>query len=350
MKETYNAIDLFCGCGGVTSGLKDAGFTVLAGIDVDETILDTYKMNHPEVVIWNKDISKINPREILTMHKISPGSLDLLVGCPPCQGFSKIKKLNRNKSIKDKRKDLIYEFMRFIQILFPKTIMLENVPGLLDDYRMRNRFLPFIRKLGYYGVPQVFDAKDYGVPQRRKRLILIASRVGDIPYAQPGIFQIQTVRTAIGDMPLAGSSGDPLHDFPENRTEKVKKIISQIPVNGGSRNSISSDLRLKCHTHNPRAGFNDIYGRMKWDDVSPTITGGCTNPSKGRFLHPELDRAITLREAALLQSFSRDYKFSLKRGKDYASLMIGNAFPPKLVYAHAKEIFQALRLARSHNV
>jgi DNA (cytosine-5)-methyltransferase 1 len=143
----------------------------------------------------------------------------------------------------------------------------------------------------------------------------------------------RSVRDAIGHLPRPGSSGDPLHDVSEKRSEKVKRLIASIPKNGGSRRDLGRKRQLRCHTDCD--GFNDVYGRMAWDEVAPTITGGCVNPSKGRFLHPTQNRSITLREAALLQGFPADYYFSLERGKFAAAQMIGNAFPPPFVRPHA---------------
>lgn len=146
----------------------------------------------------------------------------------------------------------------------------------------------------------------------------------------------RTVRDYIACLPPPGESGDALHDFPENRSRGVLELIRRIPKDGGSRLSLPRDKQLECHRNTD--GFKDVYGRLAWNELAPTITSGCTNPSKGRFLHPEQDRALTLREAALLQSFSPKYKFSLSRGKGPASVLIGNALPPELIRRHAKHI------------
>jgi DNA (cytosine-5)-methyltransferase 1 len=140
------------------------------------------------------------------------------------------------------------------------------------------------------------------------------------------------VRQAIGALPPPGDSGDELHDLPEKRSEKVAQIIRAIPTNGGSRSALGSQ-QLECHKRID--GFKDVYGRMRWDDVAPTITGGCVNPSKGRFLHPDQNRTITLREALLLQGFPADYQISLARGKFAAAELIGNAIPPPMVASYA---------------
>ena len=151
---------------------------------------------------------------------------------------------------------------------------------------------------------------------------------------------IITVRKAIGGLNRAGASGDELHDLPERRAKRVLQLIREIPKNGGSRADLPAARQLKCHIR--QDGFHDIYGRMSWDDVAPTITSGCHNPSKGRFLHPDEDRAITLREAALLQSFPQTYRFPLSGGKEAIALMIGNALPPEFIRRHALEIRKAL--------
>lgn len=340
------AIDIFCGCGGTSRGLKDAGFRVIAGIEIDPLAVKTFRQNHYRVKVWPNDITKLYPKQILKHHKMNRGDLDLLAGCPPCQAFSNLKRLNGKRRVFDKPgKDLVLEYLRFVDGLLPKIIFIENVPRLLKDYRF-NGVKKKLSDLGYIGKPKIVDAAHYGLPQRRKRMIFIASRIGEIAYAEPNHRDnFKTVRDAIGELPKAGDSGDPLHDIPENRSEEVRLKISKIPKNGGSRMDLGTEDQLRCHRNFD--GFKDIYGRMAWEKVSPTITSGCVNPSKGRFLHPEEDRAITLREASILQSFPPDYYFCLEKGKYAAALMIGNAFPPELVRQHAINIYNRL-LSKDH--
>ncbi len=341
--KKLSAIDLFCGAGGLTTGLKAAGFSVLAGFELNETAAATYKLNHKSSTVFVGDLSKLDPKEVMDDLGLNKGELDLLAGCPPCQGFSTHKTRNRSSSVDDLRNDLVFEVLRYIKVFLPKTIMLENVPGLAKDQRM-SKLKAELKKLGYVindSTVKILDAADFGVPQRRKRMILQASLFGIIDEPKKTKAKT-TVKQSIGAMPLPGFSGDELHDLPVIRSKKVSEIIKNVPINGGSRSDLPVELWLPCHIKRP-GSYRDVYGRMSWDDVAPTITGGCTNPSKGRFIHPDQNRSITLREAALLQTFPENYRFSLARGKDYAALMIGNALPPLLIKAHAKKYIQHLK-------
>lgn len=333
------AIDLFCGCGGLTVGLKKAGFRVLGAVDVDPLSIETYKANHRSVKVWEMDIRKLDPTELFKKLHLKKGELDLLAGCPPCQGFSTMRTLNGAVIVEDPRNDLLLEFQRFVEALLPRAVMLENVPGLADDERF-TVFLKRMKTLGYIGEPTILNAADYGVPQRRRRLIYLGGLGVHIPFAVP-VTKRQTVRKSIGNLLKAGKSGDPVHDIPEQRTEKIRKLIKRIPKDGGSRTDLPSEEQLECHKK--CNGFKDVYGRMAWNDLAPTITSGCFNPSKGRFLHPEEDRAITMREAAILQGFPRRYRFPITGGKSALALMIGNALPPPFIAAHGKSIRQVLQ-------
>jgi len=331
---TFTAVDVFAGCGGLTTGLKKAGFCVKAAVELEASASSVFSLNHPEVLMFEKDVSQLDVTELFEMLKMKKGQLDLLAGCPPCQGFSSVRTLNGKKKITDDRNDLIFEFLRLAKGLFPKAIMLENVPGLAKDRRMET-FARSLRGLGYSVRFKVLNVADYAVPQRRMRVVLLAGRFGEIEFARPSSI-LKTVRNAIGLLPPAGGSGDPSHDFPEQRSARIQQLISQIPQDGGSRMHLPRASQLKCHRRCD--GFKDVYGRMKWDAVAPTLTTGCFNPSKGRFLHPEENRTITIREAALLQTFPRRYKFPAKFGKVALALQIGNALPPEFVRRHAEEI------------
>lgn len=337
------AIDLFSGCGGLTLGLRRARFRVLGAVELDPLAVETYRLNHPSVKVWPKDIRHVSGDEILKRLRLEVGELDLLAGCPPCQGFSSMTTLNGKWIVEDERNDLIAEYGRLVSELQPKAVLMENVPGLADDERL-SALLAVLAAEGYAteDVVQVLDAQEYGVPQRRRRLVMMSAVGAVVPFAKP-VPTRATVRDAIEDLLPAGSSKDPLHDFPENRSDVVKEIIAGIPKDGGSRQALGADRQLACHKR--VSGFRDVYGRMAWDSPAPTITGGCHNPSKGRFIHPAEDRAITMREAALLQGFPLDYKFSLRRGKLAAAAMIGNAVPADFVAAQAEQIRRHLSSA-----
>lgn len=219
---------------------------------------------------------------------------------------------------------------------------MSQVPGLARDTRLET-LLGDLEAIGYNIVDAVRlrDAAEFGVPQRRRRLVLMTARGRPLSHPEPERpTSPQTVRQAIENLPSAGTSGDALHDLPERRSARVMAIIRAVPPDGGSRSDLGDDAQLDCHRKS--TGFWDVYGRMAWDEPSPTITGGCFNPSKGRFLHPVHDRAITLREAIILQGFPKDYMVSLSRGKEWAAQMIGNALPPPLVQAHAESILRQL--------
>ena len=332
------AIDLFSGCGGLTLGLKQANFDVISAIEIDAVAATTYRTNHPEVALKEVDIRYCSPDALMTELRLRPRDLDLLAGCPPCQGFSVLRTKNGARDNTDPRNSLVGELLRFARVFMPKTMMMENVPSLQTNEVFR-QLCDGLRALGYHLTYEVKDAAHYGVPQRRRRLILVGGLGFDVKLARKAR-RPSVVRDAIGDLISPGSSGDALHDLPENRSEKVRKLIRDIPKDGGSRSDLPAGRQLNCHKRT--RGFYDVYGRMSWEVVAPTITSGCFNPSKGRFLHPEQDRAITMREAALLQTFPMDYEFDVSRGKEAIALMIGNALPPEFIRRQALSIQKSL--------
>lgn len=334
----YNAIDIFSGCGGLSEGLKQAGFKVVAGVEVDKNPAKTYLMNHSGTYLFEKDIRKLDTKNIMKLLKGEP--LHLLAGCPPCQGFSSIRRLNRRNAVYDERNELINEYFRFIEELRPLTIMLENVPAIVD-YGLFKKMIIQLESLNYKLDYDIVDVSDYGVPQRRKRLVLVGSKIGHIRLS-PKLNIIKTVRDAIGNMEKIETTKDPIHKIFPQHIKKVQKLISMIPKNGGSRTDLPDKYKLECHKKE-NIGFNDVYGRLKWDTVSSTITGGCLNPSKGRFLHPEEDRCISAREASLLQTFPIDYNFPINIPKAALALLIGNALPPEFSRIQAKNIFRHIK-------
>jgi DNA (cytosine-5)-methyltransferase 1 len=321
----------------LTEGLRRAGFKTKFAFEIDEIASKAYSMNHTNTTVINNDIRKVNLDEI--KQNLGETEIHLIAGCPPCQGFSSIRRLNKSKPVNDPRNDLINEYVRFVEYFKPYTIMLENVPWLEQD----SLFIDAKKRLkdmGYVIDVSVVNVRDYGVPQNRKRLVMVGSRLGTISIAKPNNKKV-TVRDCIEKITKPEKSKDKLHKIFPNHTPEIQKLIRDIPHDGGSRTDLGAERQLVCHTKE-NIGFHDIYGRLRWDDYSSTITGGCLNPSKGRFLHPEQDRCISAREAAMLQSFPRKYKFPIDVPKAKIALMIGNALPPKFSFCQARNIRQHL--------
>lgn len=337
LKRRRIAIDLFCGCGGLSLGLIRAGFQVVAAIDIDKLAVSTYKQNHPDTITMNRDIRGMRLNQFMQRLKLKAGELDLIAGCPPCQGFSRLRTLNGTRDVSDTRNDLVLQFVRFVRVLRPKAIMIENVPALMDDQRLQ-RLRVRLDRLQYKTDAKIFDAADFGIPQRRRRMLLVGAL--DEAPAFPASSTRRTVSQAIRKLEAPEDSIDPAHNYSVRRAARVMSLIRQISKDGGSRAELPAESQLECHKR--LDGFRDVYGRMSWGEQAPTITGGCINPSKGRFLHPDQDRAITLREAAMLQGFPKDYWFDLSRGRYPAAEMIGNAFPPKFAEHHARAIYRHL--------
>lgn len=329
----YYSIDLFSGVGGMSEGLRMARFRTLYAFEIDQTASSAYGLNHPKTKVFTQDIRSVDTD--LIFKKLRGKTIHLLAGCPPCQGFSSIRRLNRNQPVEDSRNDLINEYVRFVVALRPYTIMLENVSGLAmsEDFQ---KSVHVLEDAGYFISWDVVNVKDYGVPQNRKRLVMIGSRLGPITIA-PATNEKTTVRSMIGNLPKPQDSDDPIHNIYPRHISRIKTLIRMIPHNGGSLRDLSDEWQLKCHK-SANVGFNDVYGRLRWDDYSTTITGGCLNPSKGRFLHPEQDRCISAREASMLQTFPADYVFPTDIAKTKIALMIGNALPPKFCKVQADHI------------
>lgn len=324
------AVDLFSGCGGLSLGLRLAGYRVLAAVEVDRKAAQTYRLNHPDVTLFERDISELPPSELMQACGLAPGELDLLAGCPPCQGFSRIRTRNGSSSNADPRNGLAMRFLEFAKAIMPRHLLLENVPGLRKE-PLWATLKAELSSAGYRLIEDVVDAHDFGVPQRRKRLLLLGTLGGD-PKLPRACASRPTVRDALSLVPAK----DALHSLRVNHSDSALRIIRAIPKDGGSRSELPRALRLACHSKTD--GFSDVYGRMSWDSPSPTITSGCHNPSKGRFIHPTEDRAISLREAALLQGFPPDYRFVVAHGKESIALMIGNALPPPMIQLHAEAL------------
>jgi DNA (cytosine-5)-methyltransferase 1 len=331
------AIDLFGGAGGLTAGLRAADFEVVGAVDSLPLAIAAYRANHPGVRVWQKDIRRLDPEAVRRELGLKRGDLDLLAGCPPCQGFSSIRTMRKSTAVEDPRNTLVAQFARWAEALRPRALMMENVPGLAEDIRL-SRAIGRLERAGYSIVSNVLDAADYGVPQRRRRLVMLGILDGEVSQAAPAARR-STVREAISHLPRPHRSDDALHSHGEQRSDRIRRRIASIPPEG-SLTQLGQAEQLACHRRS--SGFYDVYGRMRWDQPAPTITGGCINPSKGRFLHPQQNRAITLREAALLQSFPADYLFPLDRGKYHAATLIGNALPPLFAQHQAQALASAL--------
>ena len=345
MRIKPRALDLFCGAGGLSEGLRQAGFTLVGAVDVDALACKVYKKNHRGVRVWRTDVKRLSGVSILKTLKMRPGELSLLAACPPCQGFSTMRTKNGTRRNRDKRNDLIFEVLRIIRSVKPICVMMENVPGLAVSARCRD-FRKGLQSLGYHVKFGVLNAVNFRVPQRRRRLVLLASRIGMPEFASVAKRR-RTVRDAIRNLTPPGRSRDPLHNYSTQRSKRIEDLIKEIPRDGGSRMALGVDKQLPCHKR--LDGFKDVYGRMAWDKPAPTITGGCINPSKGRFLHPSANRAITLREAALLQTFPGTYRFPLDQGRYPVAMLIGNALPPEFIRRHAMALRQAMLTEKANS-
>jgi DNA (cytosine-5)-methyltransferase 1 len=333
------AIDVFSGCGGLTTGLRSAGFQVLAAVENGAAAVASHIENHPDVRMLDLDVRQLNTTKLLSDLEIEKGDLALLAGGSPCQGFSRMRTRNGKNAAEDERNDLVLEFVRLVEELLPKVVMFENVPGLISDQRFA-KLGQRLQGKGYTVAYEVLNLENYGIPQRRRRLIVLASRLSPltIPDSEDAKY---TVRQIIGSLPEPHKSDDPIHRSVTVHSEVVMQKIKKIPKNGGSRMDLGEAEQLECHKKTD--GFKDVYGRMSWDKVAPTITRFSFNPSKGRYLHPEQDRAISLREAALLQTFPADYQFPLEKyGRAAVASMIGEAVPPRFAEIFGEHIKQHL--------
>ena len=344
---TIASVDLFCGIGGLTKGLELSGINVVAGLDFESSCKYAYEENNNSKFI-QKDITTVTSDEI---KKLYPKDTDvhILAGCAPCQPFSKYTHRYRKDGYKDEKWRLLYHFGRLVRELSPEIVAMENVPEL-EKTSVFMDFEKELQKNGYHISSDVVFCPDYGVPQKRKRLILLASKFGDIsiPQKTHSPEEYVTVRDAIGDLPpLIAGSTDP-NDIMHNATALSDINLRRIQqsVQGGTWRDWDDDLQLTCHKKHTGRTYPSVYGRMSWDEPSPTITTQFYGYGNGRFGHPEQNRAISMREGALLQSFPRDYRFVdsteiFNRRK--LGIQIGNAVPVKLGEAIGKEILNHLK-------
>ena len=346
-------LDLFCGCGGASLGFKLAGCKVAGAIDIDASACETFERNLKVKPIQG-DLRSVHGPKILNEFNLKKGDVDIVVGCPPCQGFSSLRRTTKRDDV-DARDDLVMIFAERIAEVQPRIVVFENVSGIVGG---RGRafleiFFRKMKKLGYVTVNGIINAADYGIPQIRKRLVALFIEGEDrsanelvLPkqtHSDPrlaestGLPSWLTVKDAIGDLPPL-KSGEAAQHPPNHvackHTPKVLKIIRNIPKDGGSRSSLPIELWLPCHRD--LDGAENVYGRMAWSKPGPTITSRCTTPSCGRFIHPEQDRAITPREAARLQSLP-DY-FVFEGTLATMTRYIGNGKPVYLATAIGEDL------------
>lgn len=327
------AVDLFAGAGGSTAGLKEAGYKVVGAVESDTEAAKTYATNHGDVELFEEDIRNVAPSRLGWEVGLERGELHLLNACPPCQGFSTL----GAGDVGDERNDLVSIVLPFIDELRPRAFIVENVPGLRSDRRLK-ALLREATRLGYVVESYVVNAVDFGVPQSRRRLIAIGIHGGDrdaFPEHPvellPRSFRRDPppISTVLAQAGRLGSDRDPNHRARTN-SRKVRERIETIPVNGG-RFDLPEAQQLECHKAlGYRRSATSAYGRLRLNEPAPTLTTRCTTPACGRFVHPTEQRGISLREAALIQTFPRPYQFL----GSYRSIeaQIGNAVPVRLAH------------------
>ena len=325
------AIDLFCGIGGLTKGLSLSGICVQAGIDIDESCRFAYEKNNNAQFI-NCDITSLTGEQLEALYP--ENTTRILVGCAPCQPFSKYTNRYRKDGPTDDKWKLLYSFARLVQDVNPEIISMENVPELEKETVFAD-FVTTLKNLNYYVDWKIVYCPEYGVPQNRKRLVLLASKLGEIKLIPPSKNQIcRTVETAIKDLPKLKNGQqdktDPLHRCAKLTDLNLKRIKQSIP--GGTWQDWDSSILPECYKKSTGKSYSAVYGRMKWDNPSPTMTTQFYIYGTGRFGHPEQNRALSLREGALLQTFPKDYKFI--ENEEYSLKVIGrhigNAVPVDL--------------------
>lgn len=325
-------IDLFCGVGGLTRGLLDAGLNVVAGYDIDPTCQFTYEYNN-NVRYIIKNMREVTGEEINRIY--TNNSVKILVGCAPCQPFSKMRSKYGNENQKDKKYNLLLEFGRIIKDTLPKVISMENVPQI-QKTGIYQQFINILENNGYNIDAKVVFCPDYGIPQTRRRFVLVASLLGPIRIIEPTHNKNDVhVRDFIGNLPHINAGdidqGDPLHRSASLSEINIRRIQASVP--GGTWRDWPEELRCECHRKDSGQTYSSVYGRMTWEQVGPTITTQFYSYGTGRYGHPEQDRALSLREGALLQTFPQNYNF-INTNTNFVfrdiARHIGNAVPVRL--------------------
>lgn len=332
MREpNLSAVDLFCGAGGLTLGMRQAGIHVAAGIDIDTQSQHAFEANNAPAAFLPWDVSEVPSEDVAALFE--GADVRVLAGCAPCQPFSKY----TNGRDKHAKWGLLLQFARYVQEIRPEIVTMENVPELATrGQEVFGAFTESLREQGYSVDWAVVDCVDFGVPQHRKRLVLLASRLGEIALPAVSKAAVRTVRQTIGDLaPLASGEQDPrdpIHIAAKLSDTNMERVRAT-PHDGGTRASWPEHLVPDCYKRQTGDRYVSVYGRMWWDQPAPTMTTLCNGIGNGRFGHPEQDRAISLREAALIQSFPADYGFwptDEKLNRKAIARMIGNAVPPAL--------------------
>lgn len=340
-------VDLFCGVGGLSCGLTAQGIRVVAGIDVDPACQYPYETNHEGAKFLLRDITTVSGKELNALW--SPGVVRLLAGCAPCQPFSSY----ANTATVDKAKwRLLLEFARLVDESRPDLVTMENVPRLQQAQPFKN-FLRALKRGGYQVAYAVVNAADYGTPQQRKRLVLVASRLGPVAVPEPthkGSENWVTVRQAVGHLTKLkdGQSckNDPLHI--SSALSDLNRARIRVSKPGGTWRDWPDHLVADCHQRESGKHSAGVYGRMEWDKPAPTMTTMCNGYGNGRFGHPEQHRGISLREAAIFQSFPETYRFTREGERvviKTVARLIGNAVPPKLGEAVARALYASIPAA-----
>ena len=339
--DGWSVVDLFCGVGGLSHGLRRAGFHVAAGVDADATCEYAFQTNN-DATFHGKPLEDVTGDEIGRMFP--EDSRRILVGCAPCTPFSAYAPASKSRSDKW---SLVGLFLDRILEVEPEVVSMENVTRLRSfrDGSVFGEFVAGLENADYHVTEGILDAANYGVPQHRRRLVILASRLGTIDLPDPTCARPRTVRDAIGDLPplRAGDThpSDPVHRSPNLSPLNLRRIRAAKPGRPWTEWA-DPELVAACHRRASGASYRNVYGRMEWDRPSPTLTTGCFSFGRGRFGHPDQDRAISLREAAVLQSFPEDYAFvepDLPVTFAHAGRHIGNAVPVGLAVA----IGQAIR-------
>jgi len=330
-------IDLFCGAGGLTHGLIQAGIPVVAGIDVDEACRFPFETNNSARFI-TKDIKGVKPADLKQLY--GHAEIRVLAGCAPCQPFSTYSQ--RYDTLKSPRWPLLYQFARLIKSARPDVVTMENVP-LVEKHAVFDDFVATLRRLGYEVWQGVVDCAQYGLPQARRRMVILASLIGSIELIAPTHEKPRTVKDAIGKLPAieAGSAheDDTFHMSSRLSDLNLKRIRASRP--GGTWRDWPKRLVAECHRKETGRTYPGVYGRMTWNDPAPTITTQFYGFGNGRFGHPEQDRGISLREGAILQGFPKDYAFVPEGEPAHFKVlgrMIGNAVPVVLGEAIGRSI------------